>query len=401
MHLWKKVTLGMILGIIAGLCLPKGIAEHFCPIGTIFLSLLKMVIGPLIFCSLVNGITSVTDPKLLGRLGLKSLIAFILTTLFAVLFSIVVGNIFKPGVGSTIQLGKAESIQSTKFNVVDFIVKIFPDNALSPFTTNNTIQIVFLAMFIGIMINKIDRNESIKNFFSTCTALIFKMIEAIIQLSPYAAFALISFVVSTQGIDILLGLSKLIGVVTIAMVAQYFIFGLMILVFCRMSPIPFYKKSFEYQLLAFSTSSSRATLPITMEICKHNLGISDISTSFVLPLGAAINMCGMAINLGLTTIFFAQVVGVHLSYEDYLMLIFMATIGSIGGAGVPSGSLIMLPMVLSSVGIPIEGVAILAGIDRILDMMRTTINITGDVAVTLIVDHNEKMLNKEIYDKNL
>lgn len=164
-----------------------------------------------------------------------------------------------------------------------------------------------------------------------------------------------------------------------------------------MSPMPFYKKSLEYQIIAFSTGSSKASLPTTMKVCRENLGISESSTSFVLPLGASINMDGLAINLSLATIFFAQLLGVTLSPYDYMIITITATLGSIGGAGIPGGLLVMLPMVLSSVNLPIEGVAILAGIDRILDMFRTTISITGDAVVTLIVDHSEDSLDKERY----
>jgi Na+/H+-dicarboxylate symporter len=169
------------------------------------------------------------------------------------------------------------------------------------------------------------------------------------------------------------------------------------MVFCRISPMPFYRKSFEYQILAFSTSSSKAALPTTMQICRNRLGISDSSTSFILPLGASINMDGFAINLALCTIFFAQVLGVTLHMYDYLVIVLMATLGSIGGAGIPGASMFMLPMVLAAVNLPTEGVAIIAGIDRILDMLRTTINITGDATITLIVDNSEGTFDKEKY----
>jgi Na+/H+-dicarboxylate symporter len=390
--------LGLILGVIAGFYISADILIKFHPIGTVFLNLIKMIIGPLILFSLVSGITSISDPKILGRLGIKSLISFLITTVFAVMFSIVVGNVFRPGEGTMIQLGELPEMQESKFNIGDFLVKIFPDNPIDPFLSGNTLQIVFMATFIGVIINKLEDNDSIKDFFQKSTKLIFRMIAAIIELSPYAAFALISYLVASQGFEVLYSLSKLVGVVTVAMIAQYLIYGVMILIFCRISPMPFYRKSLEYQVLAFSTSSSKATLPTTMEVCRKNLGISEVSTAFVLPLGAAMNMNGLAINLGITAIFFSQVLGMPMSLEDYIILTFTATIGSIGAAGVPGGSIIMLPMVLSSVGLPIEGVAVLAGIDRIMDMMRTTINITGDVAVTMIVDHNEGTFNKKVYD---
>jgi Na+/H+-dicarboxylate symporter len=181
------------------------------------------------------------------------------------------------------------------------------------------------------------------------------------------------------------------------MIMQYIIFGLMILVFCRVSPLPFYKKSIEYQMIAFSTGSSKASLATTMKVCREKLGISESSTSFVLPIGASINMDGFAINLGLTTIFFAQAMGVSLGFSDYLIIVITSTLGSMGGAGIPGASLFMLPMVLSSVNLPTGGVALIAGIDRILDLLRTTINITGDATITMIIDKSEGTLDKKKY----
>jgi Na+/H+-dicarboxylate symporter len=256
---------------------------------------------------------------------------------------------------------------------------------------------VFFAIFTGYTINKMGSSANrLKEFFHITSKMILKMITLIIQLSPLGAFALTAWVVGTQGFEVMISLSKLVAAIVIAMILQYLIFGILIYVFCRISPIPFYKKSLDYQVLAFSTSSSKATLGTTMEVCR-NLGISESSTSFVLPLGASINMDGFAIRLALTAIFFAQVMGVTLETHDYFIIILTATLGSVGGAGIPGAYLIMLPMVLSSVNLPIEGVAILAGIDRLLDMISTTINITGDATITLIVDNSEGTLDKEKY----
>ena len=182
------------------------------------------------------------------------------------------------------------------------------------------------------------------------------------------------------------------------MTVQYIIFGVLIAIFGRLSPFPFYRKSLEYQALAFSTSSSKATLPTTMDVCLNKMGISKNSTSFVLPLGAAINMDGMAIYLGICTMFFVQIYGIQLTTVDYIIIMLTSTLGSIGAAGIPGGTLIMLPMVLSALNLPIEGIAFIAGIDRVLDMMRTTINITGDATITLIIDSSEGTLNKKLYN---
>lgn len=398
MKLRQKVALSLVLGIISGIYAPDYV-EYIKPIGDIFLRLIKMVIAPLIFFTLVSGITSMSDPDTLGRVGLKASAAFLTTTCFAVLFGIAVAEVLKPGVGVVIHFSNTHiSPQTHDMNMLDFFINIVPTNALGALAEGNVLQVVFFALFTGVTINKMGHSaESLRTMFSILSQMILKMIGIIIQFSPYGAFALTAWVVGTQGVEILFSLSRLVVAVVFAMVMQYAIFGVLILIFCRMSPIPFYKKSIEYQVIAFSTGSSKASLSTTMKVCKENLGISESSTSFVLPLGASINMDGFAINLSLTTIFFAQLLGVTLSFHDYTMIALTATLGSIGGAGIPGASLIMLPMVLSSVNLPIEGVAILAGIDRILDMLRTTINITGDATITLIVDHSEHTLDKERY----
>ncbi len=397
MQLWQKVTLGLVLGFIAGMILPSYVV-YFKPVGDIFLRLIKMIIGPLIFCSLVNGILGMSDTRMLGRTGIKAVVIFFIMSVFAVILGLFFGLYFKPGEGIKIDFNNNGVNNNIKFDIVNFIINIVPDNFIKAFVDGNLLQIVFASIFTGITIQKMSsQRASFKNSFHLITQLMFKMIEIIINLSPYAAFALTGWVVSTQGMGVLISLSKLVLVASLAMFIQYITYGILIKLSCGLSPIPFYKKSLKYQILAFSTSSSKATLPTTMQTCREDLGISESSTSFILPLGASINMNGLAINLSLATVFFSQVLGITLHLQDYIVIIFTATLGSIGGAGIPGAVLIMLPMVLSSVHLPIDGIAILAGIDRIIDMIRTVINITGDAAVTLIIDHKEGLLDEKKY----
>ncbi|MCC8417299.1 MAG: dicarboxylate/amino acid:cation symporter [Rickettsia endosymbiont of Bryobia graminum] len=398
MKLWVKVTLGLILGIIFGIYFPEYVS-YVKPVGDIFLRLIKMIITPLIFFSLVAGITSMSDPSTLGRVGMKSVAAYLGTTFFAVTFGISVALILKPGEGVHIVFDSNQNAtQASNFDLVHFFVNIVPDNAVAAFANGSVLQVVFFAIFSGLILNKMGAPAApIRDLFHVFSKFILKMISVIILLSPYGAFALTAWVVGTQGLDIMISLSKLVAAVVIAMVCQYGIFGVLIYVFGRVSPLPFYKKSLEYQILALSTGSSKASLATTMRVCQEKLGVSESSTSFVLPLGASINMDGFAINLGLTTIFFAQMMGIDLALHDYLVIILTSTLGSIGGAGIPGASLIMLPMVLSSINMPIEGVAMIAGIDRVLDLLRTAINITGDATITLIIDSTEGTLDKEKY----
>ena len=398
MKLWHKVTFALIAGVIFGL-IAKDKVIYVKPIGDIFIGLIKMVVVPLIYCSLVTGITSMNNKNSIGRIGIKSTIAFLTTTIFAISIGLIIGEVMKPGIGVTLSFNNDLAMNmKTEFDFLKFLINIVPHNAIGALATGETLQVVFFAIFTGITLNKMgDSGKRLIEIFHLLSQMVFKMIGMIMELSPYGAFALTALVIGTQGFDIVFSLGKLIIAVVIAMAFQYLIFGVLIKVFAKISPMPFYKKSLEYQALAFSTSSSKATLPTTMKVCEEKLGISKSSTAFILPLGASINMDGMAIYLGMCAVFFAQCTGVVLSTSDYFMIILTATLGSIGAAGIPSGSIVMLPLVLSSVGLPIEGVAIIAGIDRILDMMRTTINITGDATVTLIIDKSEGTLNEELY----
>lgn len=402
MKLWHKVTLGLILGVVFGVYLPQ-YSETVKPIGTVFLRLIQMIILPLIFFSLVSGITSMNDPSSLGRVGMKSVIAFLGTTFFAVIFGLMVAFVLKPGVGVVIDFGvpQERNFKQGGFDLTEFLINIVPNNIVGSFAEGKTLQVVFFAIFTGIILNSMGSSaDSLKTFINSIAKMVLKMISKVVELSPYGAFALTAWVVGTQGLAIMLSLSKLVVAITIAMALQYLIFGLFIMIFCRMSPIPFYKKSFEYQSIALSTGSSKASLATTMQVCRQKLGVSESSTSFVLPLGASINMDGMAINLALTTLFFAQMMGIDLTTSDYMVIILTATLGSMGGAGIPGGSLVMLPMILAAVNMPIEGVAIISGIDRVLDLLRTAINITGDATITLIIDNSEGNLNKELYNSD-
>ncbi|MEK6734855.1 MAG: dicarboxylate/amino acid:cation symporter [Pseudomonadota bacterium] len=403
MKLWHKVALGLIFGIIYGSINGEN-SVYIKPVGDLFLNAINMIIVPLIFFSLIAGITSVSDPSSLGRIGIKSCAAYIVTTTFAIITGLCLAILLKPGVGSSLDLSSLSSSSVNTSMVTDFsFVKMFtnivPNNALRAMTEGNMLQVVFFSIFTGVTILKIESSlkKRLIDIFQMLSQLIFRMVSIIIQFSPYGAFALTGWIVGTQGAGVLTDLLKLIATVISGMTLQYAFFGLFIYIFTKMSPLPFYKKSLEYQALAFSTSSSKATLATTMKVCREKLGISNTSTSFVLPLGAAMNMDGMAIYLGMCTVFFAQVSGVDLAFHDYIIIIITATVGSIGGAGVPGSSMIMLPMILTSVNIPIEGVALIAGIDRILDMIRTTINITGDATVTLIIDKTEGNLSEETY----
>jgi Na+/H+-dicarboxylate symporter len=399
--LWHKVTIGLALGIIYGLLNGEN-AVYIKPVGDLFLNAIKMIIIPLIFFSLISGITSISDPASLGRIGIKTCLAYLGTTTFAIITGLALAVFLEPGVNSSLDFSnitaKVDTSMVKEFSFTNMITDIIPSNALSAMVEGNMLQVVFFSVFTGITILKMGGlSTRLANIFQMLSQLIFKMVAIIIQFSPYGALALTGWIVGTQGTGVLGDLLKLIATVITGMTLQYLLLGLFIYIFAKLSPFPFYRKSIEYQALAFSTSSSKASLSTTMKVCREKLGISNSSTSFVLPLGAAMNMDGMAIYLGMTSVFFAQVAGIDLAMHDYIVIVLTATVGSIGGAGVPGASMVMLPMILTAIHVPIEGVALIAGIDRILDMIRTTINITGDATVTLIIDKTEGKLDEEIY----
>ena len=399
MKLWHKVFLGLMLGVAFGMYLPQ-YAEMVKPFGTIFLRLIAMVVVPLLFFSLVSGIISIRDSSSLGRITRKSVLAYLCTTCFAVIFGLGVANILKPGEKSQLELDQIlqRNWNDNGFDLLEFLIHIVPNNIFVAFAKADILQVVFLSIFTGIIINSMGSNaDPIRNIINSAAKLVLKMIAMIVRLSPYAAFSLTAWVIGKEGIEVLFTLGKLVQAIIIACIFQYFIFGLIILIFCRFSPIPFYKKSIEYQMIAMSTGSSKASLGTTMQVCREKLGVSDTSASFVLPLGASMNMNGLSIKLSISTVFFAQVMGVDLGMADYIVIILTGTLGSIGGAGIPGSFIVMLPIMLTSIGLPIEGVALLVGVDRVLDLISTTINITGDAAVTLVIDSSEGTLDKKIY----
>lgn len=402
MKLWQQVIIGLVLGVIAGIFLGEQ-ASGLKILGTVFINLIKMVIVPLIFFALLSGITSMGGDGNFTRVGLKGFASYIFTAIFAVFIGLAAGMIFQPGSGVDLQsllgegLGKEVVARETP-SIAEFLLALIPTNPIKAMASDSFLQIIVFSIFTGIVINLVgEKARPLKDVISAASQVSFKMIELIIKLAPMGAFGFIAWVVGTQGMDILSALAKLVVTVLVACSFQYLIFGLMIIVFTRMSPFPFYKKILLTQSIAFATSSSKATLSTAMTQLQDRMGVSKANSNFLLPLGVCINMDGTAIYLGICALFFSQAYGIDLSFANYATLILTCTLGSIGAAGIPSGSIIFMGMVLTSVGLPIEGIGIILGVDRVLDMVRTTTNITGDSAITLIVDHSEGGVNEDTY----
>ncbi len=400
MILWKKIFIMLIAGLIVGTLVGEEIATTwFRPIGTLFINLIKMLIVPLIFSSLVVGLTSMDDIKKMGRIGAKTFAIYLCTTAIAITIGLAIGAILQPGAG--VELVSATAMEATQSpSFVDTLIDIVPKNPAAAFSSANVLQIIFFALMLGIAINMAgEKGRPVASFFESFAEVMYKLTDIVIAFAPYGVFGLMAWVAGKFGLDVLLPLGKIIaGVYLGAVIHGVVILGGAILVFAKLSPLRFFKGIASAQAVAFTTTSTAGTLPVTLECVQQNLGVSKPISSFVLPLGATINMDGTALYQGVAALFIAQAYGIDLTTGNYITIILTSTLASIGSAGVPGAGLIMLTLVLTSVGLPLEGIALIAGIDRILDMARTTVNVTGDAMVSVLMAKSEGELDEDIYN---
>jgi len=400
MALWKKIFIGLCLGLLVGL-LFKDVALMLKPVGTLFINMIKMLIVPLVFVTLVTGITSMEDLSKMRRIGIKTFSIYLVTTAIAVAIGLAFGLIFEPGAG--VALSNTAAVAAKKAPpLVDTLLALIPTNPMDSLVKGDILQIIVFAIFLGIAISMAgEKGKPVAAFFESFSEVMFKLTEIVISFAPIGVFGLMAWVSASYGVDVLISLAKVIGCVYIACLFHMALtMGGGITLFARLNPIKFFKGIASAQTVAFTTTSSSGTLPITTSNAIHNLGVSKPIASFVLPLGATINMDGTAIYQGICAVFVAQAFGIDLSFANYVTIILTATLASIGTAGVPGAGLIMLSLVLTSVNLPLEGIAIIAGIDRILDMARTTVNITGDAMTAVIVAKGEGELDEKIYNQD-
>ena len=330
--LWHKVVLAMILGVIVG-AIFKEQATIVKPIGTLFINSIKMVVIPLVFFAVLYGVTSLSDASSFARLGSRAVMIYMCTTTFAVTMGILFANIFKPGVGLNIHLDTTDVEEHATRSVFDIVMNIIPTNPINAMATANTLQVVVFALFSGFALILIgDKGKALRDVVVSSAHLVFKMVELVIKFTPYGVFALMSWVVGEYGLGIILVLGKFAAVVCGALVVQYMLFGVMLLI-AGLNPLPFYAKVLNIQAVAFATASSKATIATAMSDLRTKIGVSKQASSFILPLGASMNMDATAIYLGICSVFFAQMVGVELTIAQYLVIIMTSTIGSIGAAG--------------------------------------------------------------------
>lgn len=386
--IWQ-IGIGFILGIVAGAMLGEKV-QVVEPVGNIFLTLLKMLIVPLVFSSLVVGAASIGDPRDLGRIGLKTIFFYLATTAVAITIGLLLGNFLQPGVGLAIGEGatfKAPEAPSIK----NVIMGLFPANPLKAAVDGNMLQIIVFALFLGVSaVLAGEKGKPFISFFDSLAETMYKLTGIVMMIAPYGVFALIAVTVSKYGMSVLAPFAKVILAVYVGCALQVIlVYSGLITVFVKKSPFWFLKGIREAGLTAFVTRSSSATLPITMRNTQENLGVSEKVSSFVLPLGATINMDGTALYQGVCALFVAQAYGLTLGMGAQLSIILTATLASIGTAGVPGAGLIMLTLVLTAVGLPLEGAALVAGIDAVLDMARTSVNVIGDSCVAAVVASTE------------
>ncbi len=361
-----------------------------------------MLVVPLVFVSLVCGTSSLKDLATLGRLGGKTLAFYLTTTALAITLALTMANIFQPGTGA--DLSAATTFASKEApSLGSVIVGMFPTNPISAMASGNTLQIIVFAVLFGIAISAAGKpGERLAGVFADLNEVIMKLVALLMNIAPYGVFFLMAKLFTGLGLDAIFSLINYFLVLVAALLIHALVtYSVMLKAFTGLSPITFLKKMEDAVMFAFSTASSNATIPVTMETATKRLGVNNKIASFTVPLGATINMDGTAIMQGVATVFIAQAFNIDLTMTDYLMVILTATLASVGTAGVPGVGLIMLAMVLNQVGLPVEGIALIMGVDRLLDMVRTAVNITGDSVVTCIVAKSEGEMDVERFNDPL
>ena len=413
MGLTTKIFVALIAGAIFGMILHYAVpAGHIKDnilvegilyiVGQGFIRLMKMLVVPLVFCSIVCGSMAIGDTKKLGTVGVRTLAFYLATTALAICVALAMGNLLDPGVGldmSAISANAAEVQTMESTSMAQPILNIIPDNPIGALANGNMLQIIVFALIVGVILAKLgEKTETVGNFFSQFNDVMMEMTMMVMSLAPIGVFCLISRTFAGIGFSAFLPLAKYMIGVLLALAVQCFIVYLGLLkIFSGLNPIKFIKNFFPVMAFAFSTATSNATIPMSIDTLAKKMGVSKRISSFTIPLGATINMDGTAIMQGVAVVFAAQAFGIVLTPMDYVTVIGTATLASIGTAGVPSVGLVTLTMVFNSVGLPVEAIGLIMGIDRILDMARTAVNITGDAVCTTIVAHQNNAIDKEVF----
>lgn len=415
-RLTNMILIALALGIASGVVINEFFTTSdfvmnvlvggvFTVIGDLFLNAIKMLVVPLVFVSIALGVATMGDMAKLGRIGIKTISYYMLTTAFAIVIGLVVANIINPGVG--LDMSKVVFVETTTtettVSLADTITNIIPSNVFQAFYNGDMLQVIFFAVFFGVGITSLgDKVKKLHIIFEELNDIFLQMLMILMQFAPLAVFSLIITTFATLGIDAIIPVFSYVFTAIFAMFLQVLIvYSLILVVLGKLNPLKFYKKLRPAMGFAFSTASSAGTIPVNKKCVEESVGVDKEISSFVLPLGATINMDGTAIMQGAAVVFIAQAVGVDLTASDYLTVILTATLASIGTAGVPGSGVIMLSMVITQVGLPIEAIGVIMGVDRIVDMFRTTVNITGDAICATVVARSENALDDEIFNQEI
>lgn len=412
--LTTRIFIALLFGALLGIGLHYGAPKNvfiqnilidglFYIIGQGFLRFMQMLVVPLVLCSLICGAAAIGDTKTLGKVGVRTVLFYIITTALAVSVALTVAKVIRPGMGMDLTAVdfSETNIGTQQTSMVDTLLDIIPKNPLESLATGNMLQIIVFAIIVGIILAKLgDRTQNIHNLFQQGNDIMMEMTMMIMSLAPIGVFCLIARTFFGMGFDAFQPLLKYMFAVMLALVIQCMgVYQILLKVLTGLNPIYFLKKFLPVMGFAFSTATSNATIPLSIDTLERKMGVSRRISSFTVPLGATINMDGTSIMQGVAVVFIAQAYGITLQPMDYLTVIATATLASIGTAGVPSVGLVTLSMVLSSVGLPIEGIGFIMGIDRILDMSRTAVNITGDAVCTTIVAHQNQAIDRNVFNQ--
>ncbi len=396
---WQKVVAGFVLGITFGVLLGEN-ATHLKPLGDLFIAAIKMLVAPLIFCAIVVSMTSLGGEASLKRLSLKTLAMFMLTGTIASLIGLTVGSLID--MGGSLDLATTEVRERNIPGFAQVLLNMIPVNPFASLAEGKVLQIIVFAALVGIAINKVgEKAEPLKRTIEAGAEVMFQLTRMVLKLTPIGVFGLMAWVVGKYGLSTLLPLSKFIAAIYIAaLVHMIFVYGGLVKFVAKLSPVQFFRKAMPAQLVAFTTASSFGTLPASTR-ATETMGVSKKYGSFVLPLGATMNMDGCGgIYPAIAAIFIAQIYGIPLDMADYMLIAVTATIASVGTAGVPGSAMVMLTVTLSAVGLPLEGIAFIAAIDRVIDMMRTATNVTGDMMTAVVVGKSEGQLDEAQFYRN-
>ncbi len=369
--------------------------------GSIFIASLKLLVVPLVFFSLACGASNLSDGSSMGRIGLKTLGLYLMTTAIAISLALIVATTIDPGIGMNLSTS-TEFIPKDSPTLKQVLINIFPTNPLKAMAEGNMLQVIVFAILVGVAINRCgEPGVRIRETLNDWNGVIMRLIMMFMMVAPIGIFCLMVTLFANMGFSAIADLIKYFMTVVVVLLIHFAVtYSIAIRTLGGLPPIAFYRKFSPVMAYAFSTSSSNATLPITLEAVEHGLGVKNEVASFTVPLGATINMDGTAIMQGVATVFIAQAFNIDISMTGYLMVILTATLASIGTAGVPGVGLITLALVLQQVGLPVEGIALIIGVDRLLDMMRTAVNVTGDATVSTIVARSEGKLDVEVFRGN-